>query len=756
MQKGTPTSDRIGAYRVLQELSVTGPVQVHLACEESTDGPSQKVVLKVVPEAPGRDAKDAQALIREGTACSRMTHPGIVRTSKVFRHQNAVVLVVEHLEGVFLAELLASGTAEAQRPLSDDAALLIGLAVCDALAHAHATIDDVDTPSPIVHRTVSPSNILIGPDGSVKLDGFGFAKVFGGVAAGETDETMWTPAYLAPEQVKDQPATPKVDVYAAALILWELLTGRKSIILPHDPLAIPETLKAVAERKIEPLAKLRPDLAEPLTSALDLALAPDPSDRNIGCAEMGRHIRKTFHFGRGKRELRDRVSAALARAAANDRGLTPRATASEPTAPASVPRPPASAPRVAASVPRATASAPRIPASAPRPLASEPQPPASAPRAPLSAPRSPASAPRLDAVAPRPLHQTLVGIAPLRLEEAAVAPPAARSVVSDAVAPTVNPFASTMMAANPIVSDVLATRDPANRVAIPPELAATLPLSFDASALRSESLSGLARGSGPHSSHLDVASDTLALPSESEGSEATKGRIDAVVPQRLKLGERLEAPTRWRRSSWVAAWIALTLGLGGVVAKISSRAPATSGAHPRTLAAVGSSATSAMPLPVVPSSAAAAPTHFAAPSPLAASSSAVDSLPVATVAPPSAAAPPSPLATPKPAEPMAAAPAVAAASPPGVMDEALKNSLLKRGLGLLTVHSTASHASVYVNLRLYGGPGEGLTIPCGKQFISIGVPVRRATQPVWLAPGRSMVIPCGGALVTTMNPRPLR
>jgi hypothetical protein len=90
------------------------------------------------------------------------------------------------------------------------------------------------------------------------------------------------------------------------------------------------------------------------------------------------------------------------------------------------------------------------------------------------------------------------------------------------------------------------------------------------------------------------------------------------------------------------------------------------------------------------------------------------------------------------------------------MDDALKKSLLKRGLGLLTLHSTASHAGVYVNLNLYGGAGEGLTIPCGKHFISIGVPARRPAQPVWLAPGKSMVIPCGGALETTMNPRPLR
>ena len=68
----------------------------------------QNVVLKVVPNAPGRDAKDTQKLIRELTVCSRMTHPGIVRTRKVFKHADAAVLVVEHVDGVSLAELLAA------------------------------------------------------------------------------------------------------------------------------------------------------------------------------------------------------------------------------------------------------------------------------------------------------------------------------------------------------------------------------------------------------------------------------------------------------------------------------------------------------------------------------------------------------------------------------------------------------------------------------------------------------------------------
>ena len=93
MQKGTPTSDRIGGYRVLRQLSVSGPVQINLACEEGPDGFSRNVVLKIVPIGSGREADDTRELVREVTASAELTHPGIVRTHQIFRHGDAVVFV---------------------------------------------------------------------------------------------------------------------------------------------------------------------------------------------------------------------------------------------------------------------------------------------------------------------------------------------------------------------------------------------------------------------------------------------------------------------------------------------------------------------------------------------------------------------------------------------------------------------------------------------------------------------------------------
>jgi hypothetical protein len=235
-----------------------------------------------------------------------------------------------------------------------------------------------------------------------------------------------------------------------------------------------------------------------------------------------------------------------------------------------------------------------------------------------------------------------------------------------------------------------------------------------------------------------MTADKLPALPASDTSDASRERI-ADIPQRLTLGEMLQAPTRWRRSPWVAAWVVLALSLGGLIVKISSsRAPTGSMAVLRTLmpARSDAAAAAAKPAPVTPSPP-----------------------PVATAPQPVATAPSPPTqtaaltkGTPAPGE----VNATDTTSPPPPLDESTKKSLLKRGLGLLTVHSTAPYASVYVNLKVLGGAEERLTVPCGKQFVSIGIPPRRPGPPIWLAPGKSIIVPCGAAFEATLNPRALR
>ena len=117
---------------------------------------------------------------------------------------------------------------------------------------------------------------------------------------------------------------------------------------------------------------------------------------------------------------------------------------------------------------------------------------------------------------------------------------------------------------------------------------------------------------------------------------------------------------------------------------------------------------------------------------------------------------PEPTQTPPESEPSAApAPSSASSSEPSPGD-VLSEALQQRGLGNLTVHSSAPHANVYVNLKPRGKVEEKLTVPCGNKFVSIGVPASGGGEPVWLAPGKMMLIPCGGPLEATMEPRALR
>src|SRR5689334_23648320 len=138
MLRGNATSDRIGPYRVIQHLSVTGSVQIHLAREDGPGGFPRDVVLKIVPKVSGAGARDIEELTREATECAKLTHPSIVRIRRFFEHDDTLVLVAEHVDGVPLAALLASKAADGKRLLSDDAICHIATAVCEALSHAHA------------------------------------------------------------------------------------------------------------------------------------------------------------------------------------------------------------------------------------------------------------------------------------------------------------------------------------------------------------------------------------------------------------------------------------------------------------------------------------------------------------------------------------------------------------------------------------------------------------------------------------------
>src|SRR5690606_523933 len=224
----------------------------------------------------------ARMFAREASAYARLAHPSIVRLFDFFAipspppgaaspegRGGQLVMVLEHVDGPSLSRLKSMLKA-AGKDLDDRAAFFVAARVFDALAAAHSTLDDAGVPAPVIHRDVNPSNVLVPWDGEVKLADFGVAKVTGLEHHSVAGMIKGTYGYMAPEQVTGDNVTPRADVYAGAIILWELLTKRKAF--QRGALPEIEALRAMAEPRLPSIDVLRPDVDKGLRDALKRAL----------------------------------------------------------------------------------------------------------------------------------------------------------------------------------------------------------------------------------------------------------------------------------------------------------------------------------------------------------------------------------------------------------------------------------------------------------------------------------------------------
>ncbi len=274
----------LARYRLLERLGAGGFGTVWRAHDEQLD---RAVALKRIP-LPSEE--DRERATREALLTARLAHPAIVALYEARADDDAFYLISELVEGDTLALLIAG------HQLSDEDVLEIGLALCAALAHAHAR--------GVIHRDVKPHNVLVPSDaaqrsttrGSVppiaaKLADFGGARLAGEDALTRTGDVLGTLAYMAPEQSEGDEAGAAADLYSLALVLYEALSGVNPVR--------GRTAAATARRigaPIEPLRRRRRDLPRELTRALDTALERDP-DRRGTLAELHDTLADTLARG---------------------------------------------------------------------------------------------------------------------------------------------------------------------------------------------------------------------------------------------------------------------------------------------------------------------------------------------------------------------------------------------------------------------------------------------------------------------------
>ena len=295
-----------GRYRVLRRLADGGMATVYLAVDERLD---REVALKVMREHLVHDESFVTRFRREARSAASLSHPNVVAVYDQGRDGDVMFLVMEHVPGLTLREVMRE-----EGPLSPRAALDVLEPVLLALAEAHR--------SGLIHRDVKPENVIINDNGTVKVADFGLARAVTSQTVTSTSGVLLgTVAYLSPEQVERGVADARSDVYAAGLMLFEMLTGTKAVT--------GDTAIHVAYQHVHggmPLPSSRvPGLDPALDELVAAATARDPDDRPADAAALLALLRRT------------RASLSPAALDARPSGTAAVAAAAVPTATAALP-----------------------------------------------------------------------------------------------------------------------------------------------------------------------------------------------------------------------------------------------------------------------------------------------------------------------------------------------------------------------------------------------------------------------------------
>jgi serine/threonine-protein kinase len=259
--------------------------EIFLARERIELGATRLAVIKqILPELAGKPAF-VELLIREAKLAARLTHANVVQVTDLGRHEGQLFLAMEYVEGFDLNDLLRR-CSRSKTPLPVEFALLIVAETLRALDYAHRRCDDEGNPLGLVHRDVSPSNVLVSFEGEVKLCDFGIAHAneAAGEAAGE--QIQGKAGYMSPEQARGEPLDARADVFSAGVILWELLAGHRY----YRP-AEGQSLIALARSAPEqPLPERGLPHEEELRALVARALRPSREERYPGAQAMLRDL----------------------------------------------------------------------------------------------------------------------------------------------------------------------------------------------------------------------------------------------------------------------------------------------------------------------------------------------------------------------------------------------------------------------------------------------------------------------------------
>ncbi|MBL8678917.1 MAG: serine/threonine protein kinase [Myxococcales bacterium] len=274
------TVERLGRYELLGEIASGGMATVYLGRVTGAKGFQRLVAIKRLhPHLEGEE-EFVSMFLDEARLAAKIRHPNVVGTLDVEDDEH-LYLVMEYVEGDRLLALLRH-SAKTGEKIPPAVAVRISMDTLAGLHAAHELTDDDGSPLGLVHRDVSPQNILISVDGSVKLVDFGIAKASARLSVTRDGQLKGKIAYMAPEQTKRSEIDRRVDVFAMGIITWEMLTAKKLFNGESDV----EVLNQLLFEPIPRLREVAPTVPASLDSVVSRALERDPAKRFSTAAEF--------------------------------------------------------------------------------------------------------------------------------------------------------------------------------------------------------------------------------------------------------------------------------------------------------------------------------------------------------------------------------------------------------------------------------------------------------------------------------------
>jgi eukaryotic-like serine/threonine-protein kinase len=281
IERTVPAGTRLGRYEVITHLASGGMASVFLARALGAAGFHRLVAIKLLHPHVAADEQFIAMFLDEARLAARIHHPNVVPTLDLQDGTDGHYLVMEFVEGESLLGLLRQG-AKLQKPVAAPVAVRVMLDALAGLHAAHELRGDLGEPLNLVHRDVSPHNILVGVDGVARIVDFGIARAEERLGTTRDGQVKGKLAYLAPEQAQEEIADRRVDVFTAGIVLWECLAQRRLFRGQTDA----EVLRKLLDKPIPSLTEINPSFPKAIADVLARALERDKEKRFATAAEF--------------------------------------------------------------------------------------------------------------------------------------------------------------------------------------------------------------------------------------------------------------------------------------------------------------------------------------------------------------------------------------------------------------------------------------------------------------------------------------